>query len=138
MTFLMILTGALAIWLAAVLALEKRCYSKAKKTLYEAKKVFESAQESFMEADKKNREAEVELSFKKATENQRWYRHYAFYPLGQLPLSELSEADMRKIRTELSVVLGKRIRKYFEPKEITYNGQRVLMIDLLIKENKNE
>ena len=138
MTFLMILTGVLAIWLAVVLALERRYYYKAKKTLDEAKKVFESAQESLVEADKKNREAEVELSFQKAAGEQRWYRHYAFYPLGQLPLSELSDADMSKIRTELSVVLGKRIRKYFEPKEITYNGQRVLMIDLLIKENKNE
>ena len=138
MNALLFTTGVLVVWLYIVLTVQRRYYRKAKETLTHAKKVFEKAQESLAEAEKMKKEAEVDIAFQKAANGQRWYRHYAFYPLGQLPVSELSKSDMFRIRNELSVILGKRIRKYFEPKETVMNGQRVMMIDLLMKENEIE
>ena len=140
MIALTILAGMLCAALGVILARKRRLLRKAEETLAESEKMAENARNALEEAERIRAEAKADKIYYETLvddeKDARWFRHYAFYPLGQLTVADLSEDDIYKIKKELTGVIDMRLRKYFEPKETVFRGRRVLMLDLQIRENK--
>ena len=140
MIWIIIANGIMFGYLAYVILRRERLLNKAKEVYSDAEKALQNAQKSQSEAEDLKVKVEGDFAYYndllEQAKNEKWFRHYAFFPLGNLPVSELSEDELDKVKRELSIVLATRIRKYFELKEVVFKGKRVLMFDLDMKEHK--
>ena len=134
MTLLIILyCTAIALCLLFAILTYRRAILLAKlnKDTKEADKMRENARKSLEDAIRQSEE------IRHSAPVQKFYRHYAIYPLGETDPQTLTDERMKEVTEELAQVIARRVKKYYPPVVKQHKGQRCLMIDLDIATHVN-